>query len=54
VFVPWGALTRLILKLTGSLGTESQVIVWGTERSTWGVPLTSVVLGQVIVIAGAC
>jgi hypothetical protein len=54
VFVPLGALARVILKLVGSLGTDSQVMVWGTERSIRGVPLTSVMLGKVIVIAGSC
>jgi hypothetical protein len=44
----------LMLKLTGSLVEESQVMVWGTERSIWGVPLLRVLLGQVIVIAGGC
>jgi hypothetical protein len=54
VFAPWVAVTREILKLVGSLETESQVMVWATERSIWGVPLTSVTLGKVIVIAGGC
>lgn len=49
-----GGLPSSILKLVGSLGTESQVMVWGTDRSIWGVPLVSVVLGQVMVIAGVC
>ncbi len=45
-----GGLPSSILKLVGSLGTEAQVMVWGTDRSIWGV----VVLGQVMVIAGVC
>jgi hypothetical protein len=52
VFAPCSALTSVILKLVGSLETESQVMVCGTERSISGVPLVSVMLGKVIVIAG--
>jgi hypothetical protein len=54
VFTSLGAAASLMLKLTGSLVEEFQVMVWGTERSTWGVPLLRVLLGQVIVIAGGC